>query len=62
MIKINRQETLTFLVGYIIALLLFEIYVWDVYRLNIIGFLLLAIVGIMIALLYGHLTYREEDQ
>lgn len=61
--EINKNNTIVFLTGYVIAVLLVEILLIGYYRsFGITGFLLMANAGIMLSLLYGYLTHRSEDQ
>ena len=60
--EINKNNTIVFLTGYVIAVLLVEILLLGYYRsFGIIGFLLMANAGIMLSLLYGYIT-KEKKQ
>lgn len=57
--EINKGDTIVFLTGYVIATLLCEIILLGYHHsFGIIGFLLLGIAGIKLAILYGYLTHR----
>lgn len=57
--EINKNNTIVFLTGYVIATLLIEILLLGYHMsLGIIGFLLIYNAGIMLSLLYGYFKYR----
>lgn len=59
MIKINKQETISFLAGYTISVWFFITLLWGFYNLHIIIYLLLGIAGIQLSLLWGWLMRND---